>query len=195
MIKITRTIGLLFGSFNPVHIGHLMLSQYLLEYSGLDQIWFVVSPQNPFKRKKTLLQDHHRYELVRIAVDDNPRMEVSNIEFRMPKPSYTIDTLTYLTEKHPHHEFRLICGSDILPTFHKWKNYEEIIEHYRVMVYNRPGDWEHPYHNNPSFEFINAPRFDISASFIRDGIKNGKDLRYFLPDAVYRYILDMHFYE
>ena len=190
-----KIIGLLFGSFNPVHSGHLMLAQYLVEFSELEEVWFVVSPQNPFKKKKTLLNDHHRDEMVRIALEDNDRFEVSNIEFRMPKPSYTIDTLTHLSEKYPGNDFRLICGTDILPTFHKWKNYEQIIDNYNIMVYNRPGDWQHPYENHPSFQFINAPLFDISSSFIRKAIKEKKNLRYFLPDNVYKYILEMHFYE
>ncbi len=195
MIKTTKSIGLLFGSFNPIHSGHLMLAQYLVEFSDLEQIWFVVSPHNPFKKKKTLLDDHHREELVRIAVEDNDRFDVSNIEFRMPKPSYTIDTLTYLSEKYPSINFQLICGTDILPTFHKWKNYEQIIENYSIIVYNRPGNWEHPYGENPSFRFIEAPSFDISSSFIRQAIKDKKNLRYFLPEKVYEYILNMHFYE
>ena len=195
MIKTTKSIGLLFGSFNPIHSGHLMLAQYLVEFSDLEQIWFVVSPHNPFKKKKTLLDDHHREELVRIAVEDNDRFDVSNIEFRMPKPSYTIDTLTYLSEKYPSINFQLICGTDILPTFHKWKNYEQIIENYSIIVYNRPGNWEHPYGKNPSFRFIEAPSFDISSSFIRQAIKDKKNLRYFLPEKVYEHILNMHFYE
>lgn len=195
MTKISKTIGLLFGSFNPVHMGHLMLSQYLVEFAGLDEIWFIISPQNPFKKKNTLLGDHHRQQLVRIAVEDNPRFDYSTIEFNMPQPSYTIDTLTHLSEKYPHHNFRLICGTDILPTFHKWKNYEEILKNYKILVYNRPGDWEHPYTNHPSFQFIEAPMFEISASFIRQALKAGKDIRYFLPKAVYQYIIEMHFYE
>lgn len=195
MIKTSKSIGLLFGSFNPIHSGHLMLAQYLVEFSDLEQIWFVVSPHNPFKKKKTLLDDHHREELVRIAVEDNDRFDVSNIEFRMPKPSYTIDTLTHLSEKYPSFDFQLICGTDILPTFHKWKNYEQIIENYSIIVYNRPGNWEHFYGENSSFKFIEAPSFDISSSFIRQAIKDKKNLRYFLPEKVYEYILNMHFYE
>ena len=195
MNKTARTIGLLFGSFNPLHSGHLMLSQYLVEFTKLEEIWFVVSPQNPFKAQTTLLADHHREKMVRIAIEDNPKFDVSDIEFKMPTPSYTIDTLSKLSEQYPHYDFRLICGTDILPDFHKWKNYEQILRNYTIMVYNRPGNWVHPYADHPSIQFVNAPMIDISSSFIRQAIKQQKDLRYFLPKKVYQYILKMHFYE
>jgi nicotinate-nucleotide adenylyltransferase len=133
--------------------------------------------------------------LVLLATEDNPGFEVSKVEFDMPKPSYTIDTLTYLSEKYPEHEFSLICGTDVLASFHKWKNYEEIINQFKVLVYNRPGQYKHPYEKHPAFTFIDAPSFDISSRFIRAGIRAGKDMRYFLPDKVYQYIKEMHFYE
>lgn len=195
MNKISRTIGLLFGSFNPLHSGHLMLSQYLVEFTDVDEIWFVVSPLNPFKTQDTLLADQHREKMVRLAIEDNPKFDASDIEFKMPKPSYTIDTLSKLSEQYPHYELRLICGTDILPDFHKWKNYEQILKNYTIMVYNRPGSWEHPFADHPSFQFVNAPMVDISSTFIRQAIKQQKDLRYFLPEKVYQYILEMHFYE
>ncbi|MEA3504476.1 MAG: nicotinate (nicotinamide) nucleotide adenylyltransferase [Bacteroidota bacterium] len=190
-----KKIGLFFGSFNPIHHGHLMLATYLVEHTDLDKIWFVISPHNPFKKKSSLLADHHRLQLVNLSVEDNPLLEVSSIEFKLPQPSYTIDSLTYLHEKHPEKEFKLICGTDILPSFNKWKNFEEIIKQYEIYVYNRPGEHSHQYSNHNSFKFITAPSFDISSSFIRKSISEKKDIKYFLPDKVYDYIKEMHFYE
>ena len=134
-----KKIGLFFGSFNPIHIGHLIIANYFVEYTDLDKVWFVVSPQNPFKEKKSLLEDHHRLALARIAVEDDLRFWVSDMEFHMPKPSYTIDTLTWLGEKYPDKEFVLLAGSDQLPNFHKWKNADVILELHEMYVYARPG--------------------------------------------------------
>jgi len=187
--------GLFFGSFNPVHNGHMMLANYIVEYTDLRSIWFIISPQNPFKKKNTLLEDHHRYRLVQEAIGDDPRFFASGVEFDMPRPSYTIDTLTYLSERYPDKEFVLIGGQDMLPTFHKWKNYEKILENYRLMVYNRPGSYENPYQGHPAITFIKAPQFEVASSFIRDAIHKGKDVRYFLPESVHRYMREMHFYE
>lgn len=187
--------GLFFGSFNPIHNGHMMLANYIVEYTGLRSVWFIISPQNPFKKKSTLLDDHHRYQLVQEAIADDPRFFASDVEFSMPKPSYTIDTLTYLSERYPDKEFVLIGGEDMLPTFHKWKNYEQILENYHLMVYNRPGAYENPYRGHPAIELIDAPQFGISSSFIRNAVGQGKDIRHFLPEKVYRYIREMHFYE
>ncbi len=187
--------GLFFGSFNPIHQGHMMLANYLVEFAGLRSVWFVISPHNPFKKKDSLLDDHHRYQLVQEAIGDDPRFFASTIEFDMPKPSYTIDTLTHLSERYPDKEFVLLCGADILPTFHKWKNYGQILDNYKMLVYNRPGGFENPYEEHPAVETIEAPQFDISSSFIRKSISKGKDVRFFLPGNVYNYIREMHFYE
>lgn len=193
MTKKVKT-GLFFGSFNPIHNGHLMIAGYMAEYTALDQVWFVVSPQNPLKEKNTLLADHHRLAMVNLAIEDDLRFKSCNIEFKLPKPSFTIDTMAYLTEKYPSKEFVLIAGSDILPTLHKWKNYEELIKQYSFLIYPRPGSSESGLSANSSFHLVDAPRIMISSSFIREGIKQGKDMRYFLPDKVWEYIREMHFY-
>jgi len=193
-IKNKKT-GLFFGSFNPIHIGHLIIAEYMLEFTDLDQIWFIVSPHNPLKERKTLLADHHRLTLVKIAIEDNPRMKASDIEFKMPKPSYTMDTLTYLKEKYPNKDFVLIAGTDIFPSFHKWKNYKEILSNYKIYVYSRPDHDIGFYTNHPKVKIFNAPLMEISSSFIRNAIKNGKNINYMLPEKVSKYICEMHFYE
>ena len=187
--------GLFFGSFNPIHTGHQILAEYMVEYAGLKEVWFVVSPQNPLKEKKSLLADYHRLAMVNIAVEDDARLRSCNIEFKMPQPSYTIDTLTYLSEKHPERHFVLIGGMDILPSFHKWKNYEELLKQYDIYIYNRPNYEAGEYKDHPSIKFYNAPLLEISASFIRESIRAGKDMKYMLPPRVYEYIREMHFYE
>jgi nicotinate-nucleotide adenylyltransferase len=194
MGKTVKT-GLFFGSFNPIHIGHLILAEYMVEHAGLKNVWFIVSPQNPLKEKKTLLADHHRLALVNIATEDDPRFRSSNIEFHMPQPSYTIDTLTYLSEKYPDHHFVLIGGMDILPSFHKWKNHEELLSQYELYIYNRPGYQAGEYSEHEKIRFFDAPLIEISASFIRASIRKGLDVRYMLPPKVYEYIREMHFYE
>ena len=188
-------IGLFFGSFNPIHIGHMVIANWFVEYTDLDRVWFVVSPQNPFKEKKSLLADHHRLALVRQAIEDDPRFWVTDIEFKMPKPSYTIDTLTYLQEKYPDHRFTLLAGSDQLPTFDKWKNPEQILEQYKLYVYARPGYEGGKYDDHPSVRIFDAPQMEISSTFIRRSVKEGKDMRYMLPEKVWRYMREMHFYE
>jgi nicotinate-nucleotide adenylyltransferase len=190
-----KKTGLLFGSFNPIHIGHLMIAGYMYEFSDLDELWFVVSPQNPLKEKQTLLPDHHRLEMVNLAIEDDTRFRSSNIEFKMPKPSYTIHTLTYLQEKYPDREFVIISGTDIFPTFHKWKNWEQLLEFYTFYVYPRAGSLDHELTRHPSVKVFNAPMVEISASFIRESIRNGKNMSYFLPEKTYKYIQDMHFYK
>lgn len=195
MTAIMNNIGLFFGSFNPIHLGHLIIAQYALEFTDLDEIWFVISPHNPFKDKKTLLADHHRYYMVNMAMEDLPRLKASNIEFHLPQPSYTINTLTYLHEKYPGKRLVLLTGSDVLPTFHKWKNYEQILRFYELYVYPRPYTEAHPYQDHPKVKFISAPMMDISSSFIRESIAKGKDVSFLLPDKVYRHIMEMHFYE
>jgi nicotinate-nucleotide adenylyltransferase len=194
-------IGLYFGSFNPIHIGHIAIAGYMTEFEKLDQVWFVVSPQNPLKKKETLLDDYQRLHMVTLAIGDNDRLRASDIEFRLPVPSYTIDTLTHLHEKHPDHEFCLVMGEDNLYTLHKWKNADELIRRYRIYCYPRP-DAVKP--ESPLLDHIletarihrsHAPLMEISGTFIRNGIKHRKDMSYFVPAAAWKYITEMHFYE
>jgi nicotinate-nucleotide adenylyltransferase len=194
-------IGLYFGSFNPVHIGHIAIAGYLTEFSGLDQVWFVVSPHNPLKKKETLLADHQRLYMVQLAIGDNDRLKTSNIEFKLPIPSYTIDTLAYLSEKNPDKEFCLVMGEDNLYTLHKWKNINELVCRYPIYVYPRlesarPASVQlDQILAKGNIHYIKAPVIEISSTFIREGIKNRKDMSYFLPAAVWKYIVEMHFYE
>jgi len=188
-------IGLFFGSFNPVHIGHLAIANYMVEYTILDELWFVISPQNPLKKKSTLLADYHRLYLLELAIKDSPIFKISDIEFKMPRPSYTIHTLTYLKEKFPGKEFILIMGSDGLKSFHKWKNYENILDMHDVYVYPRNNESKVPIIKEKRISIVDAPKMEISSSFIRNAIKNGKDVRHFLNPDVYKYIVDMHFYK
>lgn len=192
--RIIKT-GLYFGSFNPVHIGHLAIANYMIEYSDLEQLWFIVSPQNPLKEKKSLLSDHHRLEMVRLALEDDPRFRVSDIEFKLPTPSYTIDTLAYLEEKNPGHEFQLVMGADQLRTFQKWKNASLIISNYHRLIYPRPGVDPESLLSVPNASIVNAPLMEISSSFIRQAVKDGKDIRHLVPAPAYNYMREMHFYE
>ena len=187
--------GLFFGSFNPIHIGHLAIANYITEYSNIDELWLVVSPQNPLKKKKTLLDEYDRYQMVELALKNDYKIKPSDIEFRLPKPSYTIDTLTYLSEQHPKNEFVLILGADNLASFRKWKNYEVILDQYQLYVYPRPNYDLGEFNDHSKVEIINAPMMEISSSFIRNSIKEDKNVRYFLPNAVYEYIRKMHFYK
>jgi len=188
-------VGLYFGSFNPVHIGHMAIANYMVEYTDLQQIWFVVSPQNPLKAKNTLLADYQRYELVSRAIGNNIKFRVSSIEFSMPKPSYTIDTLTYISEKFPNHNFSIIMGSDNILTLNKWKNYEQILQYYKIYIYPRSDFQLENVEVKGNFEIANAPQMEISSSFIRQAIKEGKDIPYFMPSEAYKYMREMHFYE
>jgi nicotinate-nucleotide adenylyltransferase len=187
--------GLYFGSFNPIHIGHLAIANFMVEFSELEQLWFVVSPQNPLKEKKSLLKDYHRLEMVRLAIEDDDRFRASDIEFRLPTPSYTIDTLAYLEEKHPGREFQLVMGGDGLRTFHKWKHADLIVKKYHRLVYPRPGSDFNQYINLPNTSLVEAPMMEISSSFIRQAIKEGKDVRHLVPAKAYTYMREMHFYE
>ena len=188
-------VGLYFGSFNPVHIGHLALANYIVEYTGLEAVWFVVSPQNPLKQRAQLLDDYQRLHLVNLALRDFPKFRACDVEFRMPKPSYTIDTLAYLGEQHPNHEFTLIMGEDNLATLHKWKNYELLLNNYRIMVYPRPNCLKTDFHTHLHVQLIDAPQIDISSSFIRQSIASGKDVRFFVPEKAWEYIDEMNFYK
>ena len=186
--------GLYFGSFNPIHIGHMAIANFMIEFSDLEQLWFVVSPQNPLKEKLSLLKDYHRLEMVRLAIDEDERFRASDIEFKLPTPSYTIDTLVYLEEKNPGREFQLVMGADGLRTFHKWKHAKLIVEKYHRLIYPRPGLDVEALSLLPNATLVNAPMMEISSSFIRDAISKGKDIRFFLPEKVYEYIVEMHFY-
>ncbi len=185
-------IGLFFGSFNPIHIGHLIIANVMQDQTDLDEVWFVVSPQNPFKARKTLLHEFDRLKMVELAIADHFFFKASDVEFHMPKPSYTIDTLTYLSAQNPQHEFKLIVGGDNLTHFHKWKNHEEILKQYGLYVYPRPG--EMPGFNHPNVRFVEAPLMDISATFIRESLKSGHSVRYLLPEKVEEYIRDKKLY-
>ena len=188
-------IGLFFGSFNPIHIGHMAIANYMLEYTDLDKIWFVVSPQNPMKNKLSLLDEKQRLHMVNIAIGDNNKYKASNIEFKLPKPSYTINTLIHLNEKYPNYKFVLIMGADNLKSFHKWKNYEEILKHHELYVYPRVNSDGESLKGHAKVKYVNAPVMEISATEIRQGIKEKKDLRYFLGNDVWQYLKSMHFYE
>jgi nicotinate-nucleotide adenylyltransferase len=187
--------GLYFGSFNPIHIVHMAIANFMIEFSDLDQLWFVVSPHNPLKEKKSLLKDYHRLEMVRLAIEGDDRFRASDIEFRLPRPSFTIDTLSYLEEKHPGMEFRLIMGADGLGTFHKWKNAGLITEKYHRLIYPRPGTDIEALSGLPNATVVNAPLMEISSSFIRRAVRQGKDVRHLMPPAAYQYMREMHFYE
>ena len=187
-------IGLYFGTFNPIHTGHLIIANHLAEFSDLNQIWMVVTPHNPHKQKNTLLDDYQRLEIVNLATEDFPKIKASDIEFKLPQPNYTINTLAHLTEKFPQHEFSLIMGEDNLKSLHKWKNYEVILQNHEVYVYPRiirePADVftgtidKH----HPKIKIIDAPVVEISSSFIRENIKNGKNVKPLLPQKVWEYI-------
>ena len=189
-------IGLYFGSYNPVHIGHLAIANYMVEYTDIDQLWFVVSPQNPHKKKVNLLDDYQRFEMVYRAVEGDNRLRASNIEFNLPKPSYTVKTLAYLNDQHPDYHFKILMGSDNLENFHKWKNYETIIENYGVIVYPRPGFGKSKVEIHKNITIVEgAPLMEISSSFIRKAIHEGKDIRHFLPLKSYEYLEEMNFYK
>lgn len=188
-------VGLFFGSFNPVHTGHLIIANYMAEHTDLDQVWLVVSPQNPLKNKSTLARDHDRLHLVNISIENNTLLRSSDIEFYLPKPSYTIDTLTYLKEKYPQHNFVLIMGGDNLATLHKWKNYTQILDNHQIYVYKRPNYDLGLLKDHSSIELFEAPLLEISASYIRAQSKEGKSIRYLVPDAVYKYLEETRMYE
>lgn len=190
-------IGLYFGTFNPIHVGHLTIANHMAEYSDLDQVWFVVTPHSPFKKKSSLLDNHHRYQMVDRAVEDYPKLRASDIEFKLPQPNYTINTLTYLEEKFPDYEFALIMGEDNLKSFHKWKNYELILERHHIYVYPRisDGSIETRFDNHPKIQFLDSPIMELSSTFIRKAIKEGKNIRPMLPEHVWSYLDEMNFYK
>lgn len=188
-------IGLYFGSFNPIHIGHLAIANYMVEYGNLDELWFIVSPHNPLKEKSTLLDDYQRLEIVNRAIGNYSKFKASNIEFGLTQPSYTCDTLAYLREKHTKSKFYLIMGEDNLQSFHKWKNYEIILNENKILVYPRPGSKQTEFHKHKNIQLIDAPNMEVSSSFIRKSIQHEKDIRFFLPKEAWQYIDEMNFYK
>ncbi|WP_194766178.1 nicotinate (nicotinamide) nucleotide adenylyltransferase [Tamlana sp. I1] len=190
-------IGLYFGSFNPIHIGHMVIGNHIAEYSNLDEIWFVVTPHNPFKEKKTLLDNHHRLEMVYRATEPYQKLKPCDIEFKLPQPNYTIDTLVYLQEKYPTKEFSLIMGEDNLKSFHKWKNYQLILENHFVYVYPRISEnkIETQFDGHPKIVHIDAPIMQLSSSFIRKAIAAKKNIQPMLPEFVWEYLDEMNFYK
>jgi nicotinate-nucleotide adenylyltransferase len=182
-------VGLFFGSFNPVHTGHMIIANHFVQYTDLDEVWMVVSPQNPLKNKASLAKDSDRFHLVQLAIGDNTKIKASNVEFSLPIPSYTIDTLTYLKEKYPSKIFSLIMGGDNLATIEKWKNFELLLENFPIYVYKRPGYDDGPYGNHQNVQILSdVPMMEISATFIRQAISDGKSIQYLVPDAVFKYI-------
>jgi nicotinate-nucleotide adenylyltransferase len=201
-------IGLYFGTYNPIHIGHLVIANYMADYTDLDQIWMVVTPQNPLKKKSSLLEDYHRWALVQIAIEDNDNLQASDIEFKLPQPSYTATTLAHLKEKYPQHEFSLIMGEDNIRTLHKWQNHDVILRNHSIYVYPRvltiqeqqEADSmgyspDNGFMNHPNVHICDAPVMKVSSSFIRSAIKEGKSVRYLLTDKVEKYIDEMNFYK
>lgn len=189
-------IGLYFGTFNPIHVGHLIIANHMVEHTDLDQIWMVVTPHNPLKKKNTLLDDYHRLQMVHLATEDFPKLKPSDIEFKLSQPNYTVNTLVHLEEKYPSHKFSLIMGEDNLKSFHKWKNYEAILAHHDIYVYPRiSAEAENSeFKNHPKIHLIDAPVVEISSTFIRDNIKKGKNIQPLLPTKVWQYIDHNNFY-
>lgn len=188
-------VGLFFGSFNPIHVGHMALANYMVEFTDMEQVWFVISPHNPLKEKASLLNQNQRLYMVNVAIEDDARFKSSTIEFDLPQPSYTINTLVHLKEKYPQHTFSLIIGQDNLENFHKWKNYEEILKKYKLYVYPRPGAKSSELEQHPNVVLTQAPFIDISSTFIRDAIKKKKDVRHYLPEKAWQYIDEMNLYK
>jgi nicotinate-nucleotide adenylyltransferase len=177
-------VGLYFGSFNPIHIGHCIIANFVLANTSLDQVWFVVSPQNPLKPSAGLLNEYHRLHLVQLAIEGEMKLRVSDIEFRLPRPSFTVDTLSYLQERYSHHSFSVIMGSDSFKNLPKWKNYFHILQHYPIYVYVRSGHEEVSFYPNADITTLKSPLLEISATLIRNNVKEGKSIRYLVPDKV-----------
>ena len=190
-----QKIGLFFGSFNPIHMGHMIIANIMAENTDLSKVWFVVSPQNPFKQSKGLLHEFDRFDMVKAAIADNYKLEVTDIEFHLPKPSYTIDTLTVISEKNPQHNFRVLMGEDNLTNFEKWKNHDQILDQYGLYVYPRPNVTKSEILRHGNVKIVEAPLLDISATYIRQCIKNNKSVRYLVPEPVEQMIRMRNFYK
>ncbi len=190
-------IGLYFGTFNPIHVGHMIIANHMAEHTDLEQIWMVVTPHNPLKQKSTLLDDYHRLHLVRLATEDYPKIKPSDIEFKLPQPNYTVTTLAHLMEKYPQHEFSLIMGEDNLKSFHKWKNYEYILEHHDIYIYPRVSEEaeNEGLKGHARIHQVAAPIVEISSTFIREQIKAKKNIRPLLPNLVWEYVDHNNFYK
>lgn len=193
---VAKKIGLYFGSFNPIHMGHLVIANHLAEHSDLDEIWLVVTPHNPLKKKKTLLNDQDRLEMVYKACEPYEKLKPSDIEFKLPQPNYTVNTLAHLVEKFPSHEFCLLMGEDNLNTFHKWKNHEEILKNHQIYVYPRIADnnQENLFANHSKITKVEAPIMQISSTYIRKAISENKNVKPLLPNEVWKFIDEMNFY-
>ncbi len=193
----TKKIGLYFGTFNPIHSGHLVIANHIAEHSDLDEIWLVITPHNPFKKKNSLLEDYHRLEMVRRACEGYDKLKPSDIEFKLPQPNYTVNTLAHLADKYPDYAFSLIMGEDNLKGFHKWKNYEVILQNHNLYVYPRiaEGKTDILFSQHPNIHHVDAPIMEISSTFIRNAIAEGKNIIPMLPDAVWKYIDEMNFYK
>ena len=189
-----KKVGIYSGSFNPIHHAHVMLANYLVEFSDLDEFWFVVSPQNPLKGKDELLDDDERLEMLRLAIGDDPRFKVSDIEMRLPTPSYTINTLRTLSEQHPDCQFVFVCGMDSLQNLSHWREYEKILEDYRLIVFPRKGYDGGALASPPSVTIVETPLIEISSTFIRRCVKEGRDVRHFMPEKAFRYMTALGFY-
>lgn len=187
-------IGLFFGSFNPIHTGHLIIANYMANHTDLDQVWLVVSPHNPLKKKTDLINMYDRLEMAKLATEQAVNIRVSDVEFKLPQPSYTIDTLTHLDEKYPEHEFTLIMGSDNLVSLKKWKNYELLLRHYRIAVYPRPGHGDPELASHPAVTVTNTPLMELSSTFIRQSIREGRNIMFFVPDNVLNFIDSKNLY-
>ncbi|HEV7351171.1 nicotinate (nicotinamide) nucleotide adenylyltransferase [Telluribacter sp.] len=187
-------VGLFFGSFNPIHVGHLIIANTMATATDLEQVWFVVSPQNPFKKTRSLLHEFDRFDMVERAIADNALLKATDAEFHMPRPSYTIDTLVRLQEKFPQHTFRLIMGEDNLAQFTNWKNHDRILEYVGLYVYPRPQATPHAFAAHPAVRFVPAPLLDISATYIRECIRQGRSIRYMVPEVVEEMIIRKKFY-
>jgi len=190
-----KKTGLFFGSFNPIHIGHLALANYMLSFTDLDEVWFVISPHNPLKEKQSLLAQNHRLFMVKLATENHSKFKASDIEFKLSQPSYTINTLAHLKEKYPKKNFSLIMGMDNLQNFHKWKNYEQILNNHTIYVYPRQQSQADNFINHPNILITEAPVMEISSSFIRKAILDKKDVSCFMPEKVSAYVSEMNFYK
>jgi nicotinate-nucleotide adenylyltransferase len=187
-------VGLFFGSFNPIHVGHLIIAQAMVDHAALGEVWFVVSPHNPHKSSKSLIHEFDRIDMVEAAISDNDRFKACDVEFNMPRPSYTITTLAHLQEKYSNHKFRLIIGEDNLHAFPKWRNSSVILRDFGLLVYPRPGADPSSLKNHPNVQYVTAPMLDISATYIRAAIKAGMSIRYLVPHRTAQFIYDRKLY-